>query len=208
MLMRLVLENLEKNVNNLFDKRGGEKMKKNLPLIILGVVVIIGLVIGGWWFLGRGKQISLPTAPSEVSEQAPAEEGKGFVGKLKDALILGQSMKCTWEKDENNFAISYIKDSKVRTEVTQAGEKAHSIMVDNCTYTWQEGETQGFKMCFEPEEGEEVEEGEEEAMTPEEITAEMPDYEYNCEPAIVPDSMFNPPAEVNFMSMEQMMGGE
>ena len=202
MLMRLVLENLEKNVNNLFDKRGGEKMKKNLPLIILGMVVIVGLAIGGWWLLGRGKQISLPTAPSEVSEQAPAEEGKGFVGKLKDALTLGQSMKCTWERDENNFATSYIKDSKIRTEVTQAGEKAHSIMVDNCTYTWQEGETQGFKMCFEPEEGEE------EVVTPEGITAEMPDYEYNCEPAIVPDSMFNPPAEVNFMNMEQMMDGE
>jgi len=182
-------------------------MNKNLPLIIVGVVVVIGLAIGGWWFLGRGKQVSPPTVPSEVGEQAPTEEGEGFVGKLQDALTLGQSMKCTWERDENNFATSYIKDTKIRTEVTQAGEKAHSIMVDNCTYTWQEGETQGFEMCFEPEEDEEVEEGEE-AVTPEEITAEMPEYEYSCEPAIVPDSMFNLPAGVNFMSMEQFMGGE
>lgn len=179
---------------------------KNLPLIIVGGVVIIGLVIGGWWFLGKGKQVSLPTAPGEVgeqapAEQAPAEEGEGFVGKLKDALTLGRSMKCTW-KNEDNFATVYIKDSKIRTEVTQAGKKAHSIIVDNCSYTWQEGETQGFKLCAEPEEGEEEE------LTPEKIAAEMPDYEYNCEPAIVADSMFNPPANVNFMSMEQLMGGE
>ena len=184
-------------------------MNKNLPLIIVGVVVIVGLAIGGWWFLGRGKQVSPPTVPSEVGEQAPAEEEEGFVGKLRDALTLGQSMKCTWERDENNFATSYIKDSKIRTEMTQAGEKTYSIMTDDCTYTWQEGETQGFKMCFEPEEGEEVEEVEEgEAVTPEEIAAETPDYEYNCEPTIVPDSMFNPPTGVNFMSMEQFMGGE
>lgn len=176
---------------------------KNLPLIIVGVVVVVGLVIGGWWFLGKGRQVSAPTVPSEVGEQAPAEEG--FVGQLKDALTLGQSMKCTWEQDENNFAISYIKDSKIRTEVTQAGKKAYSIIVGNCSYAWQEGETQGFEMCFEPEEGEEVEE---EAVTPEEITAEMPEYEYSCEPAIVPDSMFDLPTGVNFLSMEQFMGGE
>lgn len=206
MLMRLVLENLEKNVDNLFDKRGGEKMKKNLPLIIVGVVVVVGLVIGGWWFLGRGERVSIPT-PGEVGEQAPTEGEEGFVGKLKDALTLGQSMKCTWERDENNFATSYIKDSKIRTEVTQAGEKAYSIMADNCTYTWQENESQGFKVCFEPEEVEEGEEGEE-AVTPEEMTAEMPEYEYNCEPTIVSDSMFDLPTGVNFLSMEQMMGGE
>lgn len=181
-------------------------MKKNLPLIIVGVVVIVGLVVGGWWFLGKGKQVSIPTTPSGVSEQAPTEQApaeEGFVGKLKDALTLGQSMKCTWKKDESNFATVYIKDSKIRTEVTQAGKEMASIMVENCTYTWQEGETQGFKVCFEPEE---VEEGE--AMTPEEMTAEMPDYEYNCEPAIITESMFNLPAGINFLSTEQLMGGE
>lgn len=174
---------------------------KNLPLIVVGGIVVVGLVIGGWWFLGKGGQVSLPSAPGTVGEQSPAEE-EGFVGKLKDALTLGQSMKCTWEEGDNSATV-YIKDSKIRTEMTQAGKEMHSIMVENCTYTWQEGETQGFKVCVEPEEG-----GGEEAMTPEEITAEMPEYNYNCEPAIVAESMFNPPAGVNFLSMEEMMGGE
>lgn len=186
-------------------------MKKNLPLVIIGAVVILGLLVGGWWFLGRGKQISIPTTPSGVSEQTPAGQAPaegGFVGKLKDALTLGQSMKCTWKKDENNFATAYIKDSKTRSEVTQAGEKAYSIMMDNCTYTWQEGKTQGFKVCFEPEEVEEGEEAEEAVPPTEETTGEMPEYEYNCEPAIVPESMFELPTGINFMSMEQFMGGE
>jgi len=181
-------------------------MKKKLPLIIVGVVVVVALVIGGWWFLGRGQQISLPTAPSKVGEQVPAEEGGSFVGKLKDALTLGQSMKCTWKKDENNSATSYIKDTNIRTEITQEGEKAYVIVKDNCTYSWQEGESDGFKACFEPEEME-VEEEERGVAAPEETTMETPDYEYNCEPAIVPESMFNLPAGINFLSMEEMMGG-
>ncbi|KPJ70929.1 hypothetical protein AMJ51_00580 [Microgenomates bacterium DG_75] len=186
-------------------------MKKILPLIIIGVVVAIGLVIGGWLFLSKSKQISVPSLPGEVGqqvpteqapeEQVPAEPEEGFVGKLKDALTLGQSMKCTWEQDEDNFATSYIKDSKIRTEVTQAGEKAYSIMVEDCVYSWREGEEQGIKICQEPEEVEEAEE-----VTPEEFTAETPDVEYNCVPMIVPDSMFNPPTDVNFLSMEEMMG--
>jgi len=175
-------------------------VKKNLPLIIVGAVVLVGLGIGGWMFLGKGKQEA--PAPAEVEEEtAPAEEEKGFTGKLKDALTLGQSMKCTWKQDEDNFATSYIKDSKIRTEVTQAGTKMHSIMADDCNYSWEEGKTQGLKICFEPEEEEE----EAEEVAPEEATVETPDYEYNCSPAVVSDSMFNPPTSINFMDMSQMM---
>ncbi len=186
------------------------KSNKLLPIII-GVVVVAALAVGAWWFMGRGA--SLPAMPGEEAQapagEAPATGEGGFVGKLKDALTLGQSMKCVWRQDESNFAISYIKDDKVHTEVTQAGKKAHSIIKDDCSYSWEEGATQGFEMCFEPEEVGEVEEVEEaeEPASPEEITGEMPDYEYSCEPAVVSESMFELPAGVNFVSLEDVMGG-
>lgn len=187
------------------------KINKFLPIIIAVVAVVI-LALGAWWFMSRG-QVSLPTVPGREgqvpTEGAPVTGEGGFVGKLKDALTLGQSMKCTWRQDESNFAVSYIKDDKIHTEVTQAGKKAHSIVRDDCSYSWEEGTTQGFKMCFEPEEMEEVEEVEveEEAVAPEGITTEVPDYEYSCEPAIVSESKFELPAGVNFLSMEDVMGG-
>jgi len=113
-------------------------------------------------------------------------------------------MKCTWKKDENNFGTAYMKNNKIYTEVTQASKKMYSLVVDNCNYSWEEGKTDGFKVCFEPEEGEE------EMPTPEEFTWETPDIQYSCVKTVVSDSRFNPPANVNFMDLEQMMrlGGE
>lgn len=181
-------------------------MKKALPIIIVvGVLVVVG--IGGWYFFLRGGQV--PGMPGEGGQGilAPQEEQKGFTGKLKDALTLGQSMKCTWRQDEENFGTAYIKNEKVYSEVTTDGKKAYSIMADNCTYVWEEGSTDGFKMCYEPTE--EVEVGEvpetEEMEIPQEYEMQTPNVDYSCQPAIVSDSMFNPPAGVNFISPEEMM---
>jgi hypothetical protein len=52
-------------------------------------------------------------------------------------------------------------------------------------------------MCFE-ENVWEREEGAEAAPT---------EAEYNCSPALVSDSQFNPPANVKFLTMEEMMKG-
>lgn len=177
-------------------------MNKALPIVIVvGVVVVLG--VGGWYFFLRGGQApSVPGVPG-VSQ----EEGQGFTGKLKDALSLGQSMKCTWRQDENNFGTAYIKDENVYTEVTVEGEKAYSIMADNCTYAWEEGTAEGFKMCYEPAEVEEMEEMPEvsEEEIPEEYSFQTPDIDYSCEPAIVSDSMFNPPSGVNFINPQELM---
>lgn len=185
-------------------------MKKNLPIIIvIGVAVLGALAVGGWYFFLRGGQI--PGMPSEGGQGilTPQEGQESFTGKLKDALTLGQSMKCTWNQDADNFGTAYIKDEKVRTDVTTDGKSAHSIMADNCTWVWEEGTTEGFKMCYEPTEMEEMEEvpevvvGEEEI--PEEYSYQAPDIDYTCQPAVVSDSMFNPPTGVNFISPQEMM---
>ena len=179
-------------------------MKKLLPIIIVGVVVA-GLGIGGWIFLKSGKGVPVVTQPTEevVVQETPAtqEEEKGFTGKLEDALTLGKAMKCTWEEDEDNFGTAYIKDENVHTDVTYEGTRSHTLIVDNCTYTWEEEKTDGLKICYEPEEGEE-----DKAVSEGPTTIEAPDINYHCLPAVVSDSMFNPPANISFVSLEEMMG--
>jgi hypothetical protein len=186
-------------------------MKKNLPIIILvGVIILAGLAVGGWYLFLRGGQV--PGVPSEGGQGilTPQGEGQGFTGKLKDALTLGQSMKCTWSQDADNFGTAYIKNEQVYSEVTANGKKAFMITADNCTYTWEEGATEGYQMCFEPTETEEmvvtpgVGVGEEEV--PAEYQGETPEVNYDCRPAVVSDSMFNPPAGVKFINPQEMMG--
>ncbi|HUS60220.1 MAG TPA: hypothetical protein VMX76_02445 [Nevskiaceae bacterium] len=176
-------------------------MKKALPIIIVAIVVIgVGLGIGGRKFFQKGELVP----GGETGIQKAEIEEKSFTGKLKDALLKGQSMKCTWKKDDNNFATSYIKNQKIYTEMTQAGKKMYSIMVDDCTYSWEQGKTEGFKFCFEPEEG--GEEGVEEGAIPEGYSAQAPDYDYQCVPTIVSDSKFEPPTNINFINPQEMMG--
>lgn len=169
-------------------------MNKVLPIIV--IVVVAGLVIGSQTLLKRGEQVEAPGGA-----EAPVQEEKGFTGKLKDALLLGQSMKCTWKKEGKDFATAFIKDKKVYSEAVYEDQKMYSIVRDNCVYSWQEGENQGFKMCFEPTETEDS------WMDME--GAPPTDIDYHCSPTVLTDAKFNPPADVNFMSMEEMMmGGE
>ncbi len=183
-------------------------MKKNLPIIIVIGVVVVALGIGGWYFFLKGGQPGMPSGGGQ-GILTPQEGEKGFTGKLKDALNLGQSMKCTWSQDADNFGTAYIKDEKVRTDVTTDGKAAHSIMADNCTWVWEEGKAEGFKMCYEPAEMEEMEEVPEMEVgqegIPEEYSYQTPDIDYTCQPDVFSDSMFNPPSGVNFINPQEMM---
>jgi hypothetical protein len=185
-------------------------MKKNLPIIILVVVVVGILGVGGWYFLSKGE---VPGMSSEGGQGilTPQEEGQSFTGKLKDALTLGQSMKCTWSQDADNFGTAYVKNEKIRSDITTDGKAAHTIVADNCTWFWEEGSTEGMKICYEPTEMEEMEEVETAEMEgieeiPEEYSYQEPDIDYTCQPAVVSDSMFSPPSGVNFINPQEMMG--
>jgi len=181
-------------------------MKKFLPIVIV-VAIIAVLGVGGWFYLNKAKGTITPTAGTQgptVGEEQGGTEGQGFTGKLKDALGLGQAMKCTWKKDEANFATSFIKNEQIRTDVTYQGKIMHSIMKEDCTYSWEEGTAQGFKICFEPGERE----AEEEATAPEEFEATTSDYDYSCVPTAVSDSVFDPPATVKFINPQDLMKSE
>lgn len=171
-------------------------MKKALPIIIVLLIVVGGVVIGSQVLLKKEGQI---TPEGGLQQEVPAQkEEKGFTGKLKDALSLGQSMKCTWKIDEDNFATGYIKSNKIYSETNYEGKKMYSIVANNCVYSWEEGTDQGFKFCSEPGEPEEIE-------MPEEFSWETPDIDYSCIPAVVSDTMFNPPTNINFISPEEML---
>lgn len=166
-------------------------MKKFLPIILIVIITI--LAVGTWLFLGKGKGgVSLP---GEIKKEA-GETGESFSGKLKEVVARGIPMKCTYSQ-EGNTGTSYIKGSKVYAEISAQGKTGYVIMVDKCMWSWNKGESQGIKMCFETN----VWEGEGEAG------AAATEAEYNCSPALVSDSQFNPPTNVKFMTLEEMMKG-
>lgn len=173
-------------------------MKKGLPIII-AVVAIVAVGLIAWNFLGKGG-VSVPAPGVEIKKEA-GETGEGFVGKIKDVVALGAAMKCTYTQG-GTTGTSYIKGKNMYGEVTVEGKPAYIIIKDNCMWNWSQGEAQGVKSCFEEdfwEMGEEaVQEGQ--ASVPTEA-------EYRCAPAVFPDSRFNPPGDVNFLDIDELMQG-
>lgn len=173
-------------------------MKKSLPLIIVLVVIVAGL--GAWNFIGKNRQSS--TSEEGQPSQSSQEEttGESFTGKIKDAFMRNVPLKCTYKMDENNSGVGYLKNQKYYGEITANGKLGYIILVDNCMWSWTKDETQGVKMCFEPEEGEDI-------WTDMEKEQQTAGYDYNCVPSIVNDAVFTPPSNINFMDIDQMMQG-
>ena len=173
-------------------------MKKGLPIII-AIVAIVVVGVLAWMFLGKG-EISMPVPGAEIKKGA-GEAGEEFVGKIKEVVALGAPMKCTYTQGDTS-GTSYIQGKKMYSEMTAQGKQGFVIIKDNCLWSWSQGETQGFKTCFEEDFWEMGEEATEEGQ------ASVPtEAEYRCAPAVFADSKFNPPANINFLSIEEMMEG-
>ena len=162
-------------------------LKKLLP--ILAIVAIIGV----GWFLSQNKKgggISIPGV------------SKTYTAKGIQAVIeLGIPMKCTYKIGDMEYE-GYVKGKQWRGKMQFGdGRQGEVIMKDNCMWSWGDKDVQGVKMCFEP-----TEDGQDMWNDPQQDT--VIDFDYQCRPAAITDAQFNPPANINFMDMDQMMSPE
>lgn len=142
----------------------------------------------------------------ETEEQTGGEES--YSGSLQKMMGLGIPLKCEWKRDETYYGSSWVKGDKSYSEVFNEGKTGKVIFKDDCMWSWEEGNPQGFKMCMEPtEEDMEAPEGVEQPQTEQAPMGPPKDMNYSCRPAVFTDAKFNPPSNVNFMSMEEMMQG-
>lgn len=155
----------------------------------------------------------LPWLSGDRSQGAGSQssgQGQGpFSGTLQAAVALGVPMKCTYSV-EGTEVEGWIKGKQYRGKIkNQQGQMGEVLMKDNCMWTWGEAAgqgVQGVKMCFDPEENKDLwdfeswDESETEGAKP-------PDVEYHCNPAVVTDAQFQPPANVEFVDLDQMMQG-
>jgi len=168
----------------------------NKWLILVGLLLLGGALFVATRFFPKKPA---PEFGLSETEQETVETEEGFTGKLKDALSLGKSMRCTWQQSEQNYGVTHIKDNKIYVEMNAEGKKTHLVVVDGCNYSWEEGQAQGVKFCVEPEEAEE------EIEAPEAFSWEVPGMNYSCEPTVISDSMFTPPADVQFVDPFEAM---
>jgi hypothetical protein len=161
-----------------------KKNQKNI-LVIVAVALVVLVAVG---FLAYTK--FLKKSPSEmVSELTQATS-------LKELIAKNIPQTCTYHMGENNGTI-YLSGGKMRgdfeTTAENAPQKSHMIIDGQTTYIWSEGQTIGYKLVSE------------ETQNPVSGGIDInQSYNYSCKPWIVNETVFTPPAEINFMNFGEM----
>jgi hypothetical protein len=179
---------------------------KSLFIVLLAVVVLTGCLPKKDQ---SGKEETSTQKQTTQKESVKEESKEGLSGTIKELIGLGKSLKCTWNKDENFNSVGYIKGNKYYGEIERLdGENNKTtgfiIIKDECMWSWEKNKAEGIKMCFDTSEMEGTDDLSKSIW---DMDSSVTGTEYKCVPAIVSDSKFDPPSDVNFMDMEEMMKG-
>lgn len=162
---------------------------KRIILILLAVVLI-----GGFFFF-NSKNKDKDTVIPGIGKNEKQENGGPFSGTFRDAIALGVPMKCedTIDTGEGKAKISGIIQGKQYIgQMTAEGKTANVLLKDYCMWSWEEGQQNGIKFCFEESEAEDSFFGD---------SVEL-DTSVRCLPTMVTPGMFSPPANVSFLDMD------
>ena len=125
----------------------------------------------------------------------------GITGTFKDIIAKNTPMKCEsaveGEDGEGKMA-GIVQGNQYVGQMTVNGKMANILMKDNCMWTWQEGEKNGIKTCFEVE-------GDGGLMG--NVDARQLNENVNCSPTMISPNTFSPPPNVSFLDMDEIGNG-
>lgn len=163
--------------------------------IIVGVIVVIILGVGGFMLFQNANKAMTPGTPQNNT------------GSVKDLLTGAGNMECNYKDEDGRETHAYIKNGKVRAEIvsTNSSENGSVIFADDTIYIWN---AQGaFKMQI-PDETMNQDLSQNQAFSQkEDLMESLEKYKESCKSANPDDSLFTPPANVNFQDFSQMMQG-
>lgn len=184
--------------------------------IILPLVLVVLLLVGGGFLIIRNrnqlKEIGSSSVDQVVQEEQPGEENV-FTGSLKSLLGLGRSVKCTWSVEDEGTTMEgtvYVSGQKTRTETRTQNQEMDMTMYflsdNNIAYSWNKGQTQGYKFGLDDfEDPQDIEEAEADTQIQANQYQEAwnNQYEYQCENWQVDNSIFEVPGNVVFTDMAE-----
>ncbi len=175
---------------------------------VLIAIVIAVLLLGGVGFMVMRKNQSPGETVAPTSSSSQTTSGNVF-SSIKDALSKSLSLECSFADDQGRQTKSYVKNGAVRADITsvKAEESSSIIMKDKTMYFW--NARGGFKMQI-PEAQGTPSSGQGTAGTTgtsqaTNVMGTLEKFKDSCKPAVVSDSMFSPPAEVQFKDFSEMM---
>lgn len=177
-------------------------MNKKLLVAVLIVILLIAGVVG--YFATQNKKAATTTSTQNTAptQTAPTEATPDFVKAMQGA----GSVKCTYTYSDVTTT-SYIKDGKIRTEMTAKGVTNNSIMTNKIVYSWATGSKTGIMIDTTALTS---------SVTPgatgaqnykdaESLKNDLTNYKPQCSNEPIADSMFEKPTGVTFTDYSKMM---
>lgn len=168
---------------------------------ILGaILLVIILALVGFKLLSKGDSLS------ELAK-SPDQKDKTEKLSIQDILASNVSLKCDIADDDKK-SITYIKNGMVRADITGKTQDENTGMIFKAgkVYFWNNVTLQGFTMDVPEGSIDDLEDsiGQGGDGADDMIDA-IEKYRDQCKTAAVADSVFVPPANVKFSSMNDMM---
>ena len=193
--------------------------------IIMGAATLLAVAVVAWLVLG--KESAIAPAQTNDDEARAVETGEikevdqdntfAGAGSFLSLMALGRDLTCdfSYVAPDTNGAVAgtvFISGERMRGdfEMEQSGEvmQSHMIQDDEYMYTWSQGSMGSFAMKMPLDEAETT--GAQTDVTSESYSRPVAldyDVNYSCQPWSVSAATFVPPADIDFMTMEEMMRG-
>lgn len=182
--------------------------KTKIALVAVGVMLLAGCG-------NKAVENNSSQEQTEASKmETPVQKG-GVINSIKDAMGLGETMKCVYTDTIDggrHVSEAYVKGNKYKSTNEENGKKMVSLFDGTTMYSWIEGEVKGTKMainCLEdlPKPESDKVNASDDNNVPE--PKEKPEDEFDnamdvkCEPASGVE--FNPPTDITFADQCEMM---
>lgn len=190
----------------------------------IGGVVLVAIVatlmiagVGAYYYVNSKQSVageSRPAASNLPNNETNHSDDDYSHSTLADLFSASDSLHCTFTQDENGVKSSgnvYVSGENMRgnfESITAEGTFSTNMLKNGSTgYTWQTGSSQGFQLeLSDPEElfsGNSTETSEDHENAHIDSSVEV-----HCDPWSEDVSLFSPPSNVEFVSVQQFMQQE
>ena len=160
--------------------------------VIIALVVVL-LLVAGYLLMKPKSQTSSDSSKSS------------FFTSVKDALDKNISLFCEFKDESGKVTKSYIKNGTVRVSSTTDDQAGEIIIQKEKMYIWDEKTKAGFIYEIKKEDQTEVGVTGTQTVQSQSYLNMIEQYKDSCKVAVLEDSMFTPPTNINFQDMSSLL---
>lgn len=169
---------------------------------VIGGIAAVVLLAGVFYFISQRQATEFASDRNTTATQQEATNASS----LKALFSRGDSQECTFQSSEDGYTSSgtvYVdSDNRMRGDFTTMGpdgtDNSHMIVMQNDSYIWSNGEAQGLKMTFNPNDTTDDYGGSETDM-PNDAINPNENYDFSCKSWRTDNSKFELPPGVEFI---------